>query len=94
MIEKSQPDVVNVKDQKSRLFRELDELLLETFHTTTVIIDEQKLVNGEEGCLCNMDLEYIEDGAKQGLIDESLMTAEDKEQVRKEITNILQIINN
>ena len=94
MIEKSQPDVVNVKDQKSRLFRELDELLLETFHTTTVIIDEQKLVNGEEGCLCNMDLEYIEDGAKQGLIDESLMTAEDKEQIRKEINTILQIIKN
>ena len=94
MIEESQPDVVNVKDQKNKLFKELDELLLETFHATTVIIDEQKLVNGEEGCLCNMDLEYIEDGVKQGLIDESLMTAEDKEQVRKEITTILQIIKN
>ena len=94
MIEESQPDVVNVKDQKNKLFKELDELLLETFHTTAVIIDEQKLVNGEEGCLCNMDLEYVEDGAKQGLIDESLMTVEDKEEVRKEITSILQIIKN
>ena len=41
-----------------------------------------------------MDLEYVEDGAKQGLIDESLMTVEDKEEVRKEITSILQIIKN
>ena len=42
------------------------------------MIDEQKLVNGEEGCLCNMDLEYIDNGAKQGLIDVGIINEENK----------------
>ena len=49
MIDESQPEVVDIQSQKNQLFKELDNLLLETFHTTPVMIDEQKLVNGEEG---------------------------------------------
>ena len=92
MIDESQSEVVNVKDKKNKLFRQLDNLLLETFHTTPTIIDEQKLVNGEEGCLCNLDLEYVEDGAKQGLIDASIMNEHDKNSVIKEITTILELM--
>jgi len=88
MIDDSQSDVVDIKEKKNQLFKELDNLLLETFHTTPVIIDEQKLVNGEEGCLCNIDLEYIDNGAKQGLIDSSIMLKDDKENVLNEINNI------
>ena len=94
MIDESQSEVVNVKDKKNKLFRQLDNLLLETFHTTPTIIDEQKLVNGEEGCLCNLDLEYVEDGAKQGLVDASIMNEYDKNSVIKEITTILELMKN
>ena len=76
MIDNSQSEVVDIQGKKNKLFKELDNLLLETFHTTAVIIDEQKLVNGEEGCLCNIDLEYIENGAKQGLVDASIISEE------------------
>ena len=93
MIDESQSEVVDIKDKKNKLFKQLDNLLLETFHTTPTIIDEQKLVNGEEGCLCNLDLEYVENGAKQGLVDASIMTEEDKELVVKEITKILELMN-
>lgn len=92
MIDESQSEVVDVKDKKNKLFKKLDNLLLETFHTTPVIIDEQKLVNGEEGCLCNIDLEYVEDGAKQGLVDASIMTDQDKNKIVIEITKILELI--
>ena len=92
MIDESQSEVVNVKDKKNKLFRQLDNLLLETFHTTPTIIDEQKLVNGEEGCLCNLDLEYVEDGAKQGLVDASIMDEHDKDSIIKEITRILELM--
>jgi len=92
MIDESQSEVVNIKDKKNKLFRQLDNLLLETFHTTPTIIDEQKLVNGEEGCLCNLDLEYVEDGAKQGLVDASIMNEYDKNSVIKEITTILELM--
>ena len=93
MIDESQSEVVDVKDKKNKLFKQLDNLLLETFHTTPAIIDEQKLVNGEEGCLCNVDLEYVEEGAKQGLVDASIMTEDDKNSITKEITKILELMN-
>ena len=92
MIDDSQPEVVDIQDKKNQLFKELDNLLLETFHTTSVMIDEQKLVNGEEGCLCNIDLEYIDNGAKQGLVDASIISEEIKSQMKQGIRNILDII--
>ena len=92
MIDESQSDIVDVKDKKNKLFKQLDNLLLETFHTTSVIIDEQKLVNGEEGCLCNIDLEHVENGAKQGLVDASLMNEQDKKDVVNEINKILKLV--
>jgi len=92
MIDDSQSDVVDIKEKKNHLFKELDNLLLETFHTTPAIINEQKLVNGEEGCLCNVDLEYIDNGAKQGLIDASIMSEHDKENVLKEINSVYKLL--
>ena len=92
MIDDSQPELVDIKGKKNQLFKELDNLLLETFHTTSIIIDEQKLVNGEEGCLCNIDLEYIDNGAKQGLVDASLISEEIKPQIKQGIKKILDII--
>jgi hypothetical protein len=81
-----------VQVQKNELFRELDNLLIETFHTTSVMIDEQKLVNGEEGCLCNIDLEYVDNGAKQGLVDASLIDEQNKILIKQNITKILDVI--
>ncbi len=69
MIDESQSEVIDIKEKKNNLFKQLDNLLIETFHTTSIIIDEQKLVNGDEACLCNIDLEFIEQGAKQGLVN-------------------------
>ena len=92
MIDESQPEVIDIQDKKNQLFKELDNLLLETFHTTSVMIDEQKLVNGEEGCLCNIDLEYVDKGAKQGLIDVSLISEQLKVRIKQCIENILNMI--
>ena len=92
MIDDSQPEVVDVQGQKNELFRELDNLLIETFHTTSVMIDEQKLVNGEEGCLCNIDLEFVDNGAKQGLVDASLIDEESKILIKQNITRILDVV--
>ena len=92
MIDESQPEIIDIQDKKNQLFKELDNLLLETFHTTSVMIDEQKLVNGEEGCLCNIDLEYIDNGAKQGLIDVSIITEQLKVRIRQCVENILNVI--
>ena len=92
MIDDSQPEVVDVQGQKNELFRELDNLLIETFHTTSVMIDEQKLVNGEEGCLCNIDLEYVDNGAKQGLVDATKIDEHNKILIKQNITKILDVV--
>ena len=92
MIDDSQPEVIDSQGQKNQLFKELDNLLIETFHTTSVIIDEQKLVNGEEGCLCNIDLEYVDDGAKQGLVDATLIDEQNKLLIKQNITKILNVV--
>ena len=92
MIDDSQPDVIDIQGQKNQLFKELDNLLIETFHTTSVIIDEQKLVNGEEGCLCNIDLEYVDNGAKQGLVDATLIDEQNKLLIKQNITKILNVV--
>ena len=51
------------------LFNELDSFLIETYQTTNVLIDDTRLVSGEEGILCTFDLEFIKDKTKEGLFD-------------------------
>ena len=69
-IENSQSaQTVELNNRKKDLFNKLDSLLLETFQTSQILIDEERLVNGEEGCLCNIDLERFEDDSKHGLFD-------------------------
>ena len=92
MIDDSQPEVVDVQGQKNQLFKELDNLLIEIFQTTSALIDEQKLVNGEEGCLCNIDLEYVDEGAKQGLVDASLIDEKYRVLIKQNIIKLLDII--
>ena len=92
MIDDSQPEVIDSQGQKNQLFKELDNLLIEIFHTTSVLIDEQKLVNGEEGCLCNIDLEYIDNGSKQGLFDVSIIDEQDTQLIKENIIKIRDIV--
>ena len=92
MIDDSQAEVVDIQGQKNQLFKELDNLLIEIFQTTSALIDEQKLVNGEEGCLCNIDLEYVDEGAKQGLVDASLIDEKHRVLIKQNITKLLDII--
>tara|TARA_Y100001954_G_C15752493_1_gene574444 strand:- start:488 stop:1324 length:837 start_codon:yes stop_codon:yes gene_type:complete len=92
MIDDSQPEVVDIQGQKNQLFKELDNLLIEIFQTTSTLIDEQKLVNGEEGCLCNIDLEYVDEGTKQGLVDASLIDEEQRVLIKQNVTKLLDIV--
>tara|TARA_B100000029_G_scaffold352415_1_gene344965 strand:- start:1866 stop:2705 length:840 start_codon:yes stop_codon:yes gene_type:complete len=86
-------ETVELNKKKKELFNQLDSLLLETFETTSVLIDEQRLVNGEEGCLCNIDLEYIHDNTKQGLFDLDLLDDNSKERIEARINQILEALH-
>jgi len=62
-------DFQKLSKRKMDLFHELDNLLLETYQMAPVLIDEIRLVGGEEGCVCTFDLEFIKNKTKQGSFD-------------------------
>ena len=62
-------DFVKLSEKKKKLFDELDSLLLETYQTTPILIDDTRLVSGEEGSLISIDLEFIKNNNKEGLFD-------------------------
>ena len=81
-------EIIEFNNKKKELLNQLDDLLLETFHTSLVLIDEQRLVNGEEGCLCNIDLEYVENNSKQGLFDTDSLDDKSQENIETRINQI------
>ncbi len=67
--QKSDVNFQKLIKKKTELFNELDNLLIELYQTTSVLLDDAKLVSGEEGCLCTFDLEFIKNKNKEGLFD-------------------------
>ena len=81
-------EIIEFNNKKKELLNLLDDLLLETFQTSLVLIDEQRLVNGEEGCLCNIDLEHVENNSKQGLFDLDSLDDKSQENIETRINQI------
>ena len=85
-------DLQKISQRKDGLLKELDDLLLETYQMEPVLIDEARLVTGEEGCVCNIDLERIENGQKTGLFDSEQISSTTKEKINALIDQILEAI--
>ncbi len=74
--------------RKMDLFNELDDLLIQTYQTTPVLIDEARLVTGEEGCLCNFELEFIKNKIKEGVFDPKKIPITIKEKIIERLDEI------
>lgn len=81
-------DFQKLSKKKIELFNELDSLLLETYQTTPVLIDDARLVTGEEGCLCTFDLEYIKNKNKEGLFDPKKIPENVKQKITERLDQI------
>ena len=88
--EKSEVDFQELQKRKKDLVKNLDNLLVETYQTSPVIIDDAKLVTGEEGCLCTLDIEFVKDGIKEGLFDPRKISESTKNKIEKRIIQILE----
>jgi hypothetical protein len=62
-------DFQKLSEEKNKLFAELDSLLLETYQTSSILIDDPRLVAGEEGCLLTLDVEFIKNNNREGVFD-------------------------
>ena len=92
-IEKSEGvDFTKLSEQKTALFKELDSLLLETYQTSPVLIDDTKLVTGEEGCLFLIDLEFIKNKNREGLFDPRKIPNSIQENILNKVEQLLNSI--
>ena len=82
-----------LSEKKTKLFNELDSLLLETYQTTPVLIDDNKLITGEEGCLCTVDLEFVKNKNREGLFDPRKISDSVKENILKRLDEFEKIVN-
>ena len=85
-------DFQELSEKKTKLFNELDSLLIETYQTTSVLIDDNKLIAGEEGCLCTIDLEFVKNKNREGLFDPRKISDSVKENILKHFDNLKKII--
>ena len=81
-----------LSEKKTKLFNELDSLLIETYQTSPVLIDDPRLITGEEGCLCTIDLEFIKNKNREGLFDPRKMSESVKEKIQTRLNELENII--
>ncbi len=85
-------DFQELSEKKTKLFNELDSLLIETYQTTSVLIDDNRLITGEEGCLCTVDLEFVKNKNREGLFDPRKISDSVKENILKRLDDLKKII--
>jgi len=85
-------DFQELSAKKTELFNELDSLLIETYQITPVLIDDTRLIAGEEGCLCTVDLEFVKNKNREGLFDPRKISDSVKENILKRLNNLEKII--
>ena len=85
-------DFQELSEKKKKLFNELDSLLIETYQITSGLIDDAKLISGEEGCLCTLDLEFVKNKNREGLFDPRKIPDTVKEHILKRLDQLEQII--
>ena len=90
--EKTDTDVQSLLKRKKELFNELDNLLLELYLITPVLINDSKLVTGEEGILCTFDLEHVKNNVKEGLFDTKKIPTKVKEKLFDRLDEIIKIM--
>jgi len=81
-------DFKELSEKKTKLFNELDSFLIETYQTSSVLIDDPRLVSGEEGYLYTIDLEFIKNNNREGLFDPRKISDSTKEGILKRLEEI------
>lgn len=85
-------DFQDLSNRKTKLIKELDNLLVETYQTSPVLIDDTRLITGEEGCLCTLDIEFIRNRTKEGLFDPRKISESVKENIVKRLDEFSKLL--
>ena len=86
-------ELQKITQYKQDLLKNLDGLLLEVYQIEPVLIDETRLVSGEEGCVCNIDIEQVENNQKTGSFDSNNISVAVKDKIKIKIGEILESLS-
>ena len=84
-------DLNRIYEQKQSLLKELDNFLLEIYQIEPILIDETRLVTGEEGFVFNLDVEQIDDEQSKQFSSDK-MSEETKKNITVRVEEILKVI--
>jgi len=85
-------DFQKLSKKKKELFNELDDSLIEIYQTTPILIDDARLVTGEEGSLCTFDLEFIKNKNKEGIFKTNKIPQKVQQKIIKRLDQILNLL--
>ena len=66
--------------------------LMECYQTSTVLIDDSKLVTGEEGFLFSLDLEHVKNNVKEGMFETNKMSKQVQTKLLNRLDEIVNIL--
>jgi len=88
----TQLEISNFTKKRDDLFKELDNMLIEIYHSTPVLIDETRMIAAEEGCLCNFNLEYTKNNLRDGNINLTRISNAVKHNLLKRMDDIIEVL--
>ena len=86
-------DFQSLQEKKNKLLAELDSLLLETYQVSQVLIDDSRLVTGEEGFLFTIDMEHVKNNTKHGTFDYKKISNDTRVNIAKNLDDLLAVLN-
>ena len=93
-VQSTHQELTRLTDRRTTLFKELDNMLIEVYHTTPVLIDETRMIAAEEGCLCNFNLEYTKGNVRQGDINLAKIPERTKTNLLQHLNGIIKFLKN
>ncbi len=90
-VESQFPEFEELGQRKSRLFSELNDLLIELYQTSPVIIDYNRLMQGEEGITSYFDIEVIKNKktkAREAFLDTPKIKNEETDLIKDELAKV------
>ena len=86
----NQKKIRELTERRDQLFGELDNMLIEVYHTSPVMIDEMRMIGAEEGCMCVFNLEYVKGkDSREGNVNLSKISDNAKENLLVRMDDII-----
>ena len=91
VVENQFPQLIEARSKKSELLSELNDLLMEFYHTSPVLIDYNRLMQGEEGVTNYFDIEIIKNRKtkrKEALLNTTKIPKVDADMLSLELDSV------